>query len=449
MSLSSLQFIFIFLPLAFLLYCFIPQKYKYIILFAVSLLFYAWGGLNSLWLLLACILFTFVSGLSITKCRKAGDHRFAKISFIIAVAGNVLILCLYKYVFDEMPIGISFFTFSELSYLCDIYLRDMDAPANPLDMALYVSFFPKVTSGPIVQFKDFKDQIHKAKVTSIGVERGAYYIIIGLFKKVLLADRLGAAFTAITSAGTLSVGGAWLGMIFYSLQLYFDFAGYSDMAIGVASLFGYNFKKNFDRPYTSENIQVFWRKWHISLGEWFRDYVYIPLGGNRGSTGFQIRNMAVVWILTGIWHGNSFNFVLWGLWHLGFILLYRFVLKDAYDRLPRVVRILLTDLVVFVGWVFFFSKSAGASFSYLGTLFYSSAGFFNGISGFVFAQYFLLLAVAIVCCTGVVDKLDKKLSYQMGKTGTYCSLAIKALLLLFCIAEIVSSTYQTFLYFQF
>ena len=449
MSLSSLQFIFIFLPLAFLLYCFIPQKYKYIILFAVSLLFYAWGGLNSLWLLLGCIVFTFVGGLSIVSCREDGDDRFAKISFIIAAAGNILVLGLYKYVFDEMPIGISFFTFSALSYLCDLYIREMDSPKNPLDMALYVAFFPKITSGPIVQFKDFKDQIHRAKVTPIGVERGAYYIIIGLFKKVLLADRLGAAFAATEAAGTLSVGGAWLGMLFYGLQLYFDFAGYSDMAIGVASLFGYNFKKNFDRPYTSENIQVFWRKWHISLGEWFRDYVYIPLGGNRGETGFQMRNLAIVWILTGLWHGNSMKYLIWGLWHLAFILLYRFVLKNAFDALPKILRILVTDLVAFAGWIFFFAPSTGAAFGYLGNLFYSPAGFVNGASNFIFAQNFLLLVISIVCCSSIVDKLDKKISYQMGKTGTYCSLAIKALLLLFCIAEIVSSTYQTFMYFQF
>ncbi len=449
MSFTDLQFIFVFLPIAFLLYYFIPQRFRYAVLLIISLVFYSWGGLRNLWLLLLCTLFTYLAGISVIKNIDEGNALYGKVSFIIGVAGNVLILALYKYFFDKMPVGISFYTFSEISYLCDIYLSGIRPSSNPLDSVLYITFFPKVTSGPIVKFKDFKDQIHNAKVSRLGIERGAYYIIIGLFKKVLIADRLGEAYSAMMGSGSLTVSGAWLAMIYYSLQLYFDFSGYSHMAIGTASMFGYKFDKNFDHPYLSINIQEFWRKWHISLGDWFREYVYIPLGGNRKGTTVQIRNLAIVWILTGIWHGNSLKFAAWGLWHLAFILIYRFLIKDFYDRLHKVIKIICTNLVVFTGWIFFFRDSLGSAFSHMGNLFYSSQGFTNKETLFVFLQYFVLLIIAIICSTNIVDNIDKKFSYGKGKVWSVASIAVKIILLVVCVAEIVSSTFQTFLYFQF
>ena len=339
MNLSTLFFVFAFLPVSLILYLLCPRVCKNALLVLVSFLFYAWGSPVYLLLLLLVMVFNYCIGRDIGN-RVESEQRGAKFVLVFGVLFNLLLLGFYKYTAfvietlnaflpftlnapsPALPLGISFFTFTNLSYLSDVYHRRAPAQKNPLDFCLYVSFFPKMISGPIVEYAHIAPQLKEHPVTLDKVSDAVPMLVLGLAKKVLLADNLGTAFQSISalSSGSLSGGSAWLGAIFYSLQLYFDFSGYSDMAIGMAKLFGFDFEANFDHPYLSGSLTEFWRRWHISLGRWFRDYVYIPLGGSRVSTAKCVRNLLIVWILTGLWHGASWTFAAWGLYH-GILLL--------------------------------------------------------------------------------------------------------------------------------
>ena len=302
MAFSSLFFIFIFLPLAVLAVWFAPQRAKKSLLVLISFLFYAWGSPVNVLYLAGSILFNYLTGLQLQILREQGRQKIMRRVLIAAAAADILLLGLFKYTTATMPVGISFYTFSVLSYLFDIWQERADAQRNLLNLALYVSFFPKITSGPIVQYADMEKQLDKVKLSRAKFIPGIQLFLVGLVKKVLIADNLGTAFAMITGEGSLSVLSAWLGMACYSLQLYYDFSGYSDMAIGLAGVFGFEIKPNFNYPYLSKNISEFWRRWHISLGAWFRQYVYIPLGGNRVAKERLLFNLLVVWLLTGIWH---------------------------------------------------------------------------------------------------------------------------------------------------
>ena len=382
MTFNTILFLFTFLPISLIVYYVFPKRFRNIPLVLLSLVFYAWGNPTYLLLMAFSVLFNYVTGLQLDAYRQQERTTGAKTAMISAVVVNLLVLGFFKYYGFlistinsitglslhapdlPLPLGISFFTFSVLSYVFDVYRGRAEVQKNFLDFTLYVTFFPKVTSGPIVQYQDMAAQLRDRSMAPAKFGAGISLFLVGLGKKVLIADNLGATFSAISGLSAMSAGTAWLGMILYSLQLYFDFSGYSDMAIGLAKCFGFDFAKNFDYPYLSTSISEFWRRWHISLGAWFRDYVYIPLGGNRCSKRRQLINLAVVWLLTGLWHGSAWNFVLWGVYHGIFVILEKFVLKDFLPKIPKALRIFITVLLVFFGWVLFFSPSLMGAIHY-------------------------------------------------------------------------------------
>lgn len=467
MTFTNLTFFFIFLPIAlFLNWLISPKKHprlNNLMLLLLSLLFYTWGDAKYLVVLILSIVFNYASSFEIAMLREAereaaekgrrAQRGRTKRSFIVLVVTVIIdaaTLAIFKYSKLAMPIGISFYTFSALSFVFDVYYGKTEMDPDPLVDALYIAFFPKLISGPIVQYKDFKDQLERRAVRRNDMLIGGHLFLIGLFKKVLLADNLSVAFQSVSSLNKMASLTAWLGMIFYSLELYFDFSGYSDMAIGISRMLGFKIDKNFNYPYLSDSVSDFWRRWHISLGHWFRDYVYIPMGGNRCSTAAQLRNLLVVWVLTGIWHGNTWNFLVWGLYHGAFVIAEKFLLKGVRKSIPHTVLIIITDLIVFIGWVFFFSPSLGAAFSYLGQMFGAGRlGFANSTSLFYLTEYLLLLVAAGLCSTKVISRLHNRLLYKNDKRLFGVSVALHVVLLVFCIANMVGSTYSTFLYFQF
>lgn len=450
MALSSLTCIFIFLPVTVLLYRLVPVKLRMALLLAVSLLFYAWGSPKYLLFLLLTIAFDYFAALELEELNARRKRKEARTAVIMAAVVHVAALCVFKYTSLALPIGISFYTFSALSWLIDVYRGDAGAEVNPLYPALYIAFFPKVTSGPIVRWSDMEAVMKDPVITVDDTGKGIRLFFTGLFKKVLIADALGRAFAAVCALPQMAAMTAIFGMIFYSLQLYFDFSGYSDMAIGLARLFGFRFGENFHYPYLSGSVSEFWRRWHITLGAWFRDYVYIPLGGNRCSVQMQLRNLLIVWALTGIWHGSTLNFLFWGLYHGAFIILERFVLKGRQEALPPPVRILLTDIIVFVGWVFFFSPSLGSAFVYIGKMFgLDGIGFWNGMTTFLLKENLLLLLAALALCGPWFRNLHDNLVYREGGVWKTASCIGFAVLSVFCVAALVSATYTSFLYFQF
>ena len=454
MTFSTLSFIFVFLPISLLVYHLIPSGksiWRKAALLLFSVLFYVWGDAPSLVVLLLSVLFNYLSGQEIRMLSAdARDGMRRKAAVITAVVVDVAVLGIFKYSRLTLPVGISFYTFSALSYIFDIYYGRVKDDGDLLDEMLYILFFPKLISGPIMQYKDFREQLAQQTAKNRYFTSGMHRFIIGLFKKVLLADNLSTAFHQISSLHQMAGLTAWLGMIFYSLELYFDFSGYSDMAIGLAEMFGFRMEKNFDYPYLSDGVTDFWRRWHISLGRWFRDYVYIPMGGNRCSREKQFRNLAVVWILTGLWHGNTLNFLFWGIYHGFFVILEKFAIGQKRLSIPKWVRVFLTDLIAFIGWIFFFTPSIGAAFRYIGQMFGADGlGFANRASAYYLTSNLVLLIVAVICCGPLLTRLHDALVYRGSKNAMYVSVALHVGLLLFWIANMVGATYSTFLYFRF
>ena len=468
MTINSLYFIFLFLPVFLILYYLCPKRGRDIPLVLFSLVFYAWGNPQYLVLLALSVLFNYVSGLEIAEFHAQDRPTAAKVTLIVALAGNLLVLGFFKYYgflvtnFNRLtglrlpytalplPLGVSFFTFSVLSYIIDVYRRKVPAQRNLLKFTVYVSFFPKIISGPIVPYAEMEPQLTARVTAPAKFGSGVNLFLVGLAKKVLLADNLGAVFSTLQAMERLSVGSAWLGMVLYSLQLYFDFSGYSDMAIGLAKMVGFDFSKNFDHPYRSTSVSEFWRRWHISLGAWFREYVYIPLGGNRCSARRCLLNLSVVWLLTGLWHGAGWNFLLWGIYHGAFVALEKFVIKDRFSRIPKALRICGTTLVVFLGWVLFFSPSLSGAIHYYGQMFGAGhLGLLDNTAKYYLLENLPLLLIACVGCGPMVQRLHQRLAYWKGGITTYLSVALYAALLVLSVAYLLSATYTSFLYVQF
>ena len=469
MAINDLSFLFLLFPVILLAHKLVPGMLgKNIVLLLGSLLFFAWGSPEYLFLMAMIILFNYFTGLEMAARKKA--EQDAKPVLVSAAAVNLLLLGFFKYwgfllenvnallglsipVRDlPMPIGVSFFTFSVLSYLFDVYRDKAPAAKNILEFSLFVTFFPKLVSGPIVQYAAMEKQLKARKLTKVKFGKGCRLFLIGLAKKVLLANNLGTTFYAVTAlpADQVSVATAWLGAVSYSLMLYFDFGGYSDMAIGLGEMFGFDFGKNFDYPYISASVSEFWRRWHISLGSWFRDYVYIPLGGSRVETGKIIRNLLIVWALTGIWHGAAWNFVFWGLYYGLILLVEKFVLKSVLEVVPTVLRQIGTVLLVVIGWVFFFSPSLGSAFTWLARMFgIGAAGLIDGTAKYYLSGSAILLIISALGAIPFPAKQANQLLKSGNKVPVYLSVAWFALLLILCIAGMMVSTYSSFLYFQF
>lgn len=465
MVFSSIVFLFVFLPLVLALYYVIPGlRWKNLILLAASIVFYAWGEPVYIVLMLLSILFNFVMGLELDRLRQDAGRRRLNLAFTVAV--NLCILGFFKYYgfllgsvnavlpvdipYRELalPIGISFYTFQTLSYIFDLYKGEIRVQKNILDFALYITMFPQLIAGPIVRYIDIQEQLKERVISWHKAALGAEYFIKGLAKKVLLANTAGAVYTSIQGLGAeyQTVVTAWLGILFYTMQIYFDFSGYSDMAIGLGKMLGFQFCKNFDYPYVSKSVTEFWRRWHISLGTWFREYVYIPLGGNRVPALKHVRNILVVWALTGLWHGAAWNFVLWGVYYGIFLLLEKYIWGKYLERLPGWAGNLYTMFFVIIGWVFFSNTDLGAAMGYLGQMFgVGVAGFANAATGYYLKSSLVLLVICIACARPWAYKWYKRVA---GKRPVAATL-INGFLLVLSIAFLVYDSYNPFLYFRF
>ena len=395
----------------------------------------------------------------------------AKRSLIFAVVVNILLLVFFKYFgfFVEsinglfrvhipyrelaLPIGISFYTFQELSYIIDVYRGKVKAQHSLVDFALYVSLFPQLIAGPIVCYEEIEEQLSSRKISARKLGNGAMLFIVGLAKKVILANTMGEIFEQITSTATsnLTVLMAWLGCITYAFQIYFDFSGYSDMAIGLGRMFGFEFRKNFDIPYVSKSVTEFWRRWHISLSSWFREYVYIPLGGNRVTISRNILNLMIVWALTGMWHGAAWNFIVWGLYYGVILVFEKYVWGAIVDSLPAALQHVYALVLILVGWVFFFSPSLGAAIRYLFAMVGGGAGFVDREVFFVIFTHWLFYLLAVIASTAVGGKVLKKILNCSRKSFVRTAVTIVVFfgMLAVSVAYLITSTYNPFLYFRF
>lgn len=472
MVFSSSVFLFCFLPLVLLVYYLLKTEYRNAFLLVASLFFYAWGEPKFVLVIILSILINYIFGLLIEISRSKSGITLARIVMIISVLANCGLLFYFKY-FDFfissvnsitglnyslqniiLPIGISFFTFQGLSYTIDIYLQRVEVQKNILKFALFKAFFPQLIAGPIVRYVDVHDQIDNRVSTVDDFAYGVRRFIMGLGKKVIIANTLGQVADNIFNLpyNQNTIATAWVGAICYSLQIYFDFSGYSDMAIGLARMFGFKFKENFDFPYVSKSITEFWRRWHISLSSWFRDYLYISLGGNRkGNVYF---NLLVVFLVTGLWHGAAWNFVIWGLWHGFFIIVERLVKRSNWKfKLPKAISWLYTIIIVVIGWVLFRAPDFTYALNYLKIMFGVAQPYDVGFTVWYYLDPMVITMLVIACIASL--PISK---YMRENIGTYeehsgLSLLIQngyvAILLIICMMFLATSTYNPFIYFRF
>lgn len=459
MVFTDLIFLFCFLPISVLLTKQIRNiKLQNILLVVFSLLFYAWSNPIYVILLILSILWNYFTAFELEA---QDDEKTKKILLIVSVVVNLFILGFYKYtgfLMDilhiqsnlkiALPVGLSFFTFSELSYIFDVYNGKSKPQKNIILFTLYVSFFGKISMGPIVSYHEMEDQLTNRTLSKAQYASGMVLFSKGLIKKVLLADQLSYVYSILQN--NTSTLGVWLLAICYMLQIYFDFSGYSDMAIGLSRFFGFDFKPNFDHPYTATSVQDFWRKWHISLSQWFRDYLYIPLGGNRVDKNTYIRNIFIVWFCTGLWHGANWTFILWGLYYGCLLLLEKFFLREKLEKLPKPISHIYTLLVVLIGWVFFMSPNITTAFTTLGKMIgIGATTFANNQAKFMLKSYFILFVLAILLSTKVYDRIQIFVYNQYKMKAVYTTWTIYMILIIVCIAFIVGGTYHSFLYFAF
>ena len=461
MLFSSNVFLYFYIPIVLLLYYVLPRKARNPVLFAVSLFFYGWGEPVYMLLMVATIGLNFVCGALIEKKKSAGES--AKKVLVVGVALNLLILGFFKYtgfLVDSLksvlpfmagiktpqislPIGISFYVFQSMSYIIDVYRNDAPVQKNPVTFGTYVTLFPQLIAGPIVRYADVAKQLQERRENLTGFASGARLFIVGLSKKVLLANQMGALWESLqASEGSLA---AWVGIAAYALQLYFDFSGYSDMAIGLGRMFGFEFLINFNYPYIAKSITDFWRRWHISLSTWFREYVYIPLGGNRKGLKRQILNLLIVWGLTGFWHGASWNFLLWGLYYGILLILEKTFLLKVLEKTPAVLRHIYSMVAVLLGWALFYFEDMGALGAFFLRLFSFSAT--DGVAINRILGYLPLFAVAAVAATPFGKNLYLK--WKDKSWSEYALLGGAAVLMLLCVAVLVSQSYNPFIYFRF
>ena len=461
MVFSTPIFLFIFLPIVLVLNYIIPKKYiaaKNTALLIASLLFYAWGEPKNVLLMLLSIAVNYACGLLLGKFDS--DEKKRKIVLWVSVAFNLGLLFFFKYFnfvtggrFPEiaLPIGISFFTFQIMSYTIDVYRRSVEPQKSLLKLALYISLFPQLIAGPIVRYIDVEKQLTYRECTAEKTARGMIRFSMGLAKKVIVSNTVAAICDGIfASTNTVPAFTAWVGVICYALQIYFDFSGYSDMAIGMGHMLGFDFLENFNYPYVSCSVQEFWRRWHISLSSWFRDYLYIPLGGNRRGKVRTYINLVIVFACTGLWHGASFSFIVWGLWHGLFLVIERLGFKKVLDKLPKFVGWIYTMLVVLVGWVFFRADTLSAAMKYLGEMFSFTGGLSNGMAQFDNLS-FIITVSAIVLCTPVYQFFKGKLEKsENGKKAAFVIGAVLATgLFILSVIFLTGSGYNPFIYFRF
>lgn len=477
MVFSSLTFLFFFfLPATLIVYYLVPKKAKNFVILISGLIFYAWG--EPIYVL-AMILSTFIDYTAGRLIAKYDDNpKIRKACLIVSLVMNLGLLATFKYLgfiiesFNgwfgwtipnpnlPLPIGISFFTFQSMSYTIDLYRRNIKVQKSAVNFMAFVTLFPQIVAGPIVRYEDVQHEIDDRKVTENMLADGISRFITGLGKKVLIANNIGALWTEIKAMeySTLSAGTAWLGILAFTFQIYFDFSGYSDMAIGLGKMMGFNFPENFNYPYQSKSVSEFWRRWHITLGAWFRSYVYIPLGGNRKGTARTIINLLIVWTITGIWHGASWNFMLWGAYFGVLIVIERLFLGKILEKIPAFFSWLYTFVMVIFGWIMFDGVTPGTTdfgqmfsqvFGYIGAMFGANG---VGIDNFAinsFVNYSVMFAVCIIGCTDILKNLYTKIKEKAPQWVMYGFPVLQSGVMLASVAFIATSSYNPFLYFNF
>ncbi len=464
MVFSSLVFMFAYLPITLLAYYLVPRQGRNIFLFIVNLIFYGWGEPKLVLLMVFNIFFNYIGGWLVDKYR--ADAKKKKLFLILTCVLDICILAVFKYtgmitetlnmlpflnipeLQISLPIGISFYTFQTMSYVIDVYRDDAPVSKNFINFGTYVALFPQLIAGPIVRYRDVAEQLVNRRETLEMFTKGVKLFMVGLAKKVIIANTMGTLTTNIfATTDENGVVGTWVGMIAYTFQIYFDFSGYSDMACGLGNMLGFEFLKNFNYPYIAKSITDFWRRWHISLSTWFKEYVYIPLGGNRKGVKRQILNLLIVWGLTGLWHGAAYNFVLWGLYYGLLLILEKFVLKKFLDRLPSFVQHIYTLFIIIIGWGLFYFTDVGQLGEFMVDLF----NFGNGICGDQAFNLIMsnlpMLIIAAVASTPLATMLYTRFEHRrfMWIPETLYCMGVLAV----STASLVNQSYNPFLYFRF
>ena len=465
MVFSSLLFLFMYLPIVLLIYYAVPFKFRNLFLFFANLVFYGWGEPIYVTLMLFSTVLDYTCGHFIDKYRTK-NKKVAKAWLLVSIVVNLSLLGFFKYagfltdtlnalgffnlpsISVPLPIGISFYTFQTMSYSIDVYRNDAPVQKNIITFGTYVALFPQLIAGPIVRYKDVAYQLDHRKETLDSFTKGVKIFCIGLAKKVLLANQMGLMWDSIRESGEVNGWlGSWIGIIGYAFQIYFDFSGYSDMACGLGNMLGFEFLKNFDYPYISKSITEFWRRWHISLGTWFREYVYIPLGGNRKGVFRQIINLLIVWFLTGFWHGAAYNFILWGLFYGVILIIEKFILKKWLDKSPAFVQHAYALILIILGWVLFYFSDMTQLWEFTKSMFAFTGTVIGESAVSTVISFLPLIIIAGISSTPLMSKLYSKI-----KDKKYCvalETAFCVLVMLLCTASLVNQSYNTFLYFRF
>ncbi len=486
MVFSEFTFLYFFMPIVILLHLFSGKKMRNILIFATGLIFYAWGEPFYVILMVFSTAIDYFAGLFMAKYDD--DEKKRKICLLVSVCMNLSLLAVFKYsdfiigsinavtgadilnpvirvnralndIVDfglsensvALPIGISFYTFQSMSYTIDLYFRNISVQKSFLNFASYVSLFPQIVAGPIVRYQDVQNELDTRTVSAANISYGIGIFVKGLAKKVLIANNVGMIWSEIKAMdyANISAATAWLGIIAFAFQIYFDFSGYSDMANGLGKMMGFNFPANFDHPYISKSISEFWRRWHITLGSWFREYVYIPLGGNRGGTFKTFRNLFIVWALTGLWHGASWNFVLWGLYFGILIIIERAGWGKVLAKLPSAVSMLYTFVLVLFGWVLFDTNTLTDAFSYMAAMFGAGGAAIDSYAKYTLVSNCTILMLCILISGGLGSTLINKVSEKNQRAAAIIGIPVKLAGLLLCTCWLADASYNPFLYFRF
>lgn len=463
MLFTSITFLYYFLPLVLIFYFITPKKYRNIILLISSIIFYAYGEPKYVFLMLLEIIISYYGAILIDKY-----PRYKETILAIFITIHLGLLCIFKYtnflisninnIFNSnisplniiMPIGISFYTFQIISYLVDVYRKKVPPQKNILTLATYISLFPQLIAGPIVRYKDINEELKNRTITLEDTSYGFRRFIIGLAKKVIIANSLGELFNILNNNVPISLASTWLKSLSYMLQIYFDFSAYSDMAIGLGCIFGFHFLENFNYPYISKSITEFWRRWHISLGSWFKDYLYIPLGGSRRGPLILIRNILIVWFLTGLWHGASWNFIIWGLYFGLILLIEKLFLKKYFSKVPVIFKHIYVLFIVLISFIIFNSTTIDEATTTIKNLFISNS-LINSGTIYYLKSYLPLILISLIGANPLIKNIYTKLSKNktLNKILNILEPIYLIILLIIVTAYLIDSTYNPFLYFRF
>lgn len=463
MVFSSITFLYYFLPAVLIIYYISPKMLKNLILLLSGLFFYAWGEPVYVIIMLLSSFVDYMAGLAIYKYDLNEKKRTAALMTSLII--NLGLLGVFKYsgffagIFGiklkslPLPIGISFYTFQSMSYTIDMYMRKIKVQKSFVKFAAYVSLFPQIVAGPIVRYDDVQNEMDTRTVNIFKLGEGAEIFVRGLAKKVLLANNIGLLWSEVKAMeySGISVVTAWLGILAFTFQIYYDFSGYSDMAVGLGKMLGFNFPENFNHPYISKSVSEFWRRWHITLSSWFKSYVYIPLGGNRKGLFKTLRNTLIVWALTGFWHGASWNFILWGLYFGVIIIIEKLFLGKIIEKLPAFMTVPVTFFAVVLGWVLFDTKDIPSAFSYYAAMFGKTGTVIDHTAFYQLKSYIVLFIVCIIGSGKLMQKLRTELENFKTTSKVLENLmpAVQAALMLLCTAFLVDASYNPFLYFRF